>query len=100
MKRPSVIPEFGRVATTAEEPASRRKRRQRKVSTSREGVPMMRTSLYISEPVHDVLREIAFNLDCKIHDLFREGIEAVLKKHRHPSIDEINDRALGTPPRE
>ena len=54
---------------------------------------MFRTSLYLSRAVHDVLREIAFHERKKVHDLFMEGLDHVLKKRRHPSTEEITNNA-------
>ena len=50
---------------------------------------MFRTSLYLSRAVHDVLREIAFHERKKVHELFMEGLDAVLERRRHPSSAEI-----------
>jgi hypothetical protein len=54
---------------------------------------MFRTSLYLSRAVHDVLREIAFHERKKVHDLFMEGLDHVLKKRRYPSTEEITNNA-------
>ena len=50
---------------------------------------IVHTSVYIPRPVYQKLREIAFALDCKIHDIVMEGIDAALQKHGHASIAEL-----------
>lgn len=47
-----------------------------------------RTTLYIPEPVHEVVRRIAFDHRVKEHDLFIRGIDLMLREHGY-SIDEI-----------
>jgi hypothetical protein len=40
-----------------------------------------RTTLYIPEAVHEVVRQIAFDHRVKEHDLFLRGIELMLAEH-------------------
>jgi hypothetical protein len=47
------------------------------------------SSLYLPEPVYEALRETAFHERRKIHDLIMEGIDAVLKKRRDPSVEDL-----------
>jgi hypothetical protein len=50
---------------------------------------IVHSSLYLPEPVYEALRETAFKERCKIHDLVMEGIDAVLKKRRYPSVEDL-----------
>jgi hypothetical protein len=50
---------------------------------------VVHSSLYMPEPVYEALRETAFHERCKIHDLIVEGIDAVLKKRRYPSVEDL-----------
>jgi hypothetical protein len=45
--------------------------------------------LYLSEPVYEALRKIAFDERIKIHDLAMEGIDAVLRKRGYPSAENL-----------
>lgn len=40
-----------------------------------------RTSIYLPPGALRALKEIALDRDCKVNDLLREGVEAVLRKH-------------------
>ena len=40
-------------------------------------------------PVYEALGEAAFHERRKIHDLIMEGIDAVLKKRRYPSVEDL-----------
>ena len=62
-----------------------------KPAPTKAGNEMFRTGLYLTRAVHDVLREIAFTERKKVHELFVEGIDHVLKSRRHPTTREIND---------
>jgi len=46
----------------------------------------VKTSIYLPPGIHRKLREIAFSRNCKVHDLFIEGIESVLTKHGHEGV--------------
>ena len=48
-----------------------------------------RTTLYIPEAVHEVIRRVAFDHRVKEHDLFLQGIDLMLAQHGQPSIAEI-----------
>jgi hypothetical protein len=50
---------------------------------------IVHSSLYLPEPVYEVLREAAFHERCKIHDIIMQGIDAALKKRGYPSIDDL-----------
>ena len=50
---------------------------------------IVHSSLYLPEPVYEALREAAFHERRKIHDLIMEGIDAVLKKRRYPSVEDL-----------
>jgi hypothetical protein len=53
-----------------------------------QGVPrpdIVHSSLYLSEPVYEALRETAFHERCKIHDLVMEGIGLALRKRGYPA---------------
>jgi hypothetical protein len=52
---------------------------------------MFRTSLYLTRAVHDKLREIAFTERLKVHDLFVEGIDKVLRERGFPSAGELRN---------
>jgi hypothetical protein len=41
------------------------------------------------EPVYEALRKIAFDERLKIHDIVLEGIDAVLRRRRYPSIERL-----------
>jgi hypothetical protein len=42
-----------------------------------------------------VLRRVAFDERCKIHDLLMEGVELVLKKRGYPTIAEMKAKGQG-----
>jgi hypothetical protein len=50
---------------------------------------VVHSSLYLPEPVYEALRETAFHERRKIHDLIIEGIDAVLKKRKYPSVADL-----------
>jgi hypothetical protein len=50
---------------------------------------IVHSSLYLPEPVYEVLRKIAFEERVKIHDLVTEGIDAVLRRRGHPSVESL-----------
>jgi hypothetical protein len=50
---------------------------------------VIHSSLYLPEPVYEVLRKIAFDERKKIHDLATEGIDAVLRRRGYPSIETL-----------
>jgi hypothetical protein len=47
---------------------------------------VVHSSLYLPEPVYEVLRKIAFEERLKIHDLAIEGLDAVLRRRGYPSV--------------
>ena len=74
-KRPKPRPT---ASSTPREPAGRRPRPD-----------IVHSSLYLPDGVYEALREIAFHERVKIHDLVMQGIDAVLKKHGYPSINDL-----------
>jgi hypothetical protein len=50
---------------------------------------VIRSSLYLPEPVYEALRQIAFDERAKIHDLVMQGIEAVLRRRGYGSVDDL-----------
>ena len=54
-----------------------------------------RSSLYLPEPVYQQLRRLAFEEAVKMHTLFLEGIDRVLKDRGLPSISELTGRGRG-----
>ena len=50
---------------------------------------VVHSSLYLSEPVYEALRETAFKERCKIHDLVIEGIGLALRKRNYPSLETL-----------
>jgi len=49
--------------------------------------PIVHTSLYLPEPVYEVLRKIAFEERLKIHDVVLEGIDLALRRRGYLSIE-------------
>lgn len=49
----------------------------------------VKTSLYLPPQAHRKLKEIAFAMDCKVHDLVIEGVNKVLKDKGFPSVSEL-----------
>ena len=55
---------------------------------------VFRTSIYLPKGVHDILQEIAFHEGRKkVHDLFIEGIDAILTKRGYAKTAEFKDSA-------
>jgi hypothetical protein len=50
---------------------------------------VIHSSLYLPEPVYEVLRKIAFEERVKIHDLAMEGIDTVLRRRGYPSAGSL-----------
>ena len=50
---------------------------------------VVHSSLYLPEPVYEVLRKIAFEERLKIHDLAIEGLDAVLRRRGYPSVESL-----------
>ena len=85
-KRPSLIGGLSLpgAQAAAPEPAAEPKPAGRKPRPD-----IVHTSVYLPEPVHRKLREIAFTTDQKIHDIIMEGIDAALRKYGHPGVAEL-----------
>jgi hypothetical protein len=83
--RPSLIADLklvearGAAAEVAMAPAEGSKRKPRP--------DIVHTSVYLPQAVYQRLRAIAYERDCKIHDLMMEGIDAALQKHGHPGVE-------------
>ncbi len=50
---------------------------------------IVKTSVYLDPEINYKLKEIALVKHCKVHDLFIDGINHVLKKNGHPTIRKI-----------
>ena len=50
---------------------------------------ILHSSVYLPEPVYEVLRKIAFDERLKIHDLVLEGLDAVLRRRGCPSVADL-----------
>jgi len=50
---------------------------------------VVHSSIYLSEPVYEALRKIAFEERLKIHDIVLEGIEAALRRRGYPSMENL-----------
>jgi hypothetical protein len=46
-------------------------------------------SVYLTEPVWEQLRKLAFDERCKMHDYLMEGLDSVFRKRGLPSIAEL-----------
>jgi hypothetical protein len=44
---------------------------------------------YLSQPVYEALRRIAFEERVKIHDVVLEGIDAVLRRRGYQSVEKL-----------
>jgi hypothetical protein len=54
---------------------------------------LFRTSLYLSRPVHEKLREIAFHERKRVNDLLIEGLDKVFAERGYPSSEEMKSSA-------
>jgi hypothetical protein len=63
--------------------------RSRATGSSSERLSVVHSSLYLPEPIYEALRRIAFDERVKIHDLVMQGIDAVLRRHGYPSVDDL-----------
>jgi hypothetical protein len=50
---------------------------------------VVHSSVYLPEPVHEALREAAFNERVKIHDLIMHGIDMALRKRGYPPLEDL-----------
>ena len=57
--------------------------------TPTERSSIVHSSLYLPEPVYEVLRKIAFEERVKIHDIVLEGIDAALRRRGYPSVESL-----------
>lgn len=51
---------------------------------------VVKSSIYVPTEAHKKLREIAFTTDCKVHDLYLEGINRVLESRGFPPVTKEN----------
>lgn len=49
----------------------------------------VKSSLYLPPQVHRLLKEIALAKNCKVHDLFIEGINHVLAGKGYATVEEL-----------
>ncbi len=90
--RPSV---FGAVTTpVAEVPAADSAAVAQTAKPAKGETGMFKTSIYLPLSVKDKLEEIAFHEGRKkVHDLFMEGIDAVLTKRGYATTAEMKDNS-------
>lgn len=90
--RPSV---FGAVTTpVAEVPAADSATVNETMKAAKGESGMFKTSIYLPLSVKDKLEEIAFHEGRKkVHDLFMEGIDAVLTKRGYATTAEMKDNS-------
>ena len=87
--RPSVLGNL----TAAVAPADGAEMKEAQTPAKNEA-DMFRTSVYIPRAVADKLHEIAFHEGRKkVHDLFMEGIDAVLSKRGYATTAEMKDNS-------
>jgi len=72
-------------ARAAWKPTPRRARRSRDNSPGPK-----KPSVYLTEPVYEQLRTLAFQERKKMHDLLLDGLDLVFRQKGLPSIDELN----------
>ena len=90
MARPKVSLE----AMTAKSVASQTTPENNVVTLQRDSATTSRrspqhTSLYLSAEVRSAIRDIAYQLDRKPHDLYMEGIDLMLAKYGKPTSKEL-----------
>jgi hypothetical protein len=56
-------------------------------------------SVYISKAAQRVFKDIAHDYQIKVHDLYREGFDLVLRSYGKPSLAEIGENDLRPVPR-
>ena len=54
--------------------------------------PTVKSSLYLPPNAHRLLKEIAFAKNCKVHDLFIEGIDHVLTGKGYATVEELSKK--------
>lgn len=64
-------------------------RRSRPAVPQPKKADIVHTSIYLPRSAWRALREIAAKEDVKVHDLFIEGVDAILKRHGMASISEM-----------
>lgn len=79
-KRASIF-DLGAVVPDAPAPAP--------VARAKPANDVVKSTLYLPTPAHDVLRDIAHTERLKLHDLFMEGINHVLKTRGYATVAEL-----------
>jgi hypothetical protein len=51
--------------------------------------PPARVGLYLDRAVAREIKLVAFTHDCKVHDIYMEAVDLVLKKYGRPSIQDL-----------
>jgi hypothetical protein len=51
-----------------------------------------KSSVYLSDPVHEQLRTLAFNERLKMHDYLMEGLDMVFRQRGLPSIADLEKK--------
>jgi hypothetical protein len=59
------------------------------IGAARTHPSVVRSSLYLPQPVYEALRQIAFDERLKIHDVVLEGIDAALRRRGYPSVENL-----------
>ncbi len=93
LKRPNL---WDNVETLLEENDSTREIKNVRPKPS-ERAKIVQSTLYLPRQVHRQLKEIAFAMDCKMHDLFIEGINHILSKKGYGTVDELAGTGLSKP---
>lgn len=92
MTRPSVFgPDVDALKPQEEVPVFKKIDPEKLELVAQKGI--IKTSNYLPIEIYERLREIAFHERVKMHDLFMEGIDHVLRKRRHPGVDELKKRS-------
>lgn len=84
-KRPSIFGDIG-ISTPIEANTAEV---QAVESAAKAESELFRTSLYLSRPVHEKLREIAFHERKRVNELLIEGLDKVFAERGYPSSDEL-----------
>ncbi len=63
-------------------------------ATRRPKPDVVHSSIYLPRAAWRALRKIAAETDSKVHDLVLNGVDAVLRRHGRPSIDELKGEEI------
>ena len=61
-------------------------------TTSTTKAKTVQSTLYLPPKAHRKLKEIAFATDCKMHDLFIQGLDMVLASKGYPPVAELDKK--------